>query len=607
MTLKPARLQWSEAGALFSPDYGDIYFQPGQGHEESDYVFLQGNRLAERFLSASSFRIAELGFGSGLNFLLTARLWQDHARSFAHLTYAAIEKHPIARDDLSRIFSHWPDLAPFADALLAQYPPFLEGFHVLRFLNGRIRLVLMLGDVADVLPQVSGVFDAWYLDGFSPAKNPKMWDEVLFPQIFARTVPGGTLATFSAAGAVRRGLADAGLTVEKTVGFGTKRDMTVAQKPATGTSTSYPAAVTVLGAGIAGVSAARALAERGCHVTVIDKHASFAMETSGNPAAVVYPKMTADPSPASMFYQHSFLFARSMVKSLASSVWQECGVLHLAPSAEKEQRHEKLSLQDWPADYLSFADTPWGRALLQPMAGYLSPVVLCQALLDHPNISCRFGAAIDQRPEEGPVVIALGMGSAGFADTAWLPLRPMRGQVTTLRANDASRAKITSVVCHDGYITPEKDGLHYIGATFQKEPLDMSTARAEDDLENLRKLDTHMPGLGFSASDIVASRAGYRATTPDKLPLVGRLPDYNAFVEGYAGLRLDANADGAGGYRENVYLATGFGAHGMIGAPLAGEIVTSLICGDPLPVPHDLMQHLIPERFILRALKRRGI
>ena len=205
MALKPARLQWAENDTIENPDFGDVYFQRGQGMAEKRHVFLEGNRLPVRFAAPPGdiFHIAELGFGSGLNFLLTAQLWRAVAPPQARLVYVAVEKHPILKEDLVRLYAAWPELAEDAAAVLAQYPPLIEGFHHIHAADRRVRLMLAFGDVADVLPEVSGAFDAWYLDGFTPAKNPAMWSENLYPLIAARTKPGGTAATFSVAFSLR--------------------------------------------------------------------------------------------------------------------------------------------------------------------------------------------------------------------------------------------------------------------------------------------------------------------------------------------------------------------------------------------------------------------
>jgi tRNA 5-methylaminomethyl-2-thiouridine biosynthesis bifunctional protein len=586
LTLNPARLQWSPDGSLTSADFGDIYFQPGRGVDESRYVFLQRNRLEERFPAADAFRIAELGFGTGLNFLLTAALWRKTAPEGARLFYASVERHPIEKKDLAKIYAAWPELKPFTDEILRQYPPMVVGFHHLHFSG--IHLMLLFGDVAEVLPDLGGAFDAWYLDGFAPAKNPAMWEEKLFPLIAARTAPGGTLATFSSAGAVRRGLAGAGFSVEKVEGFGTKREMTVASFPPFPPPASKgkkEKEITVLGAGLAGCSAAYALANKGWRVTVIDRQAAAAQETSGNPAGILYPKLTVDASPMGLFHQHGFCYTRALLEKMRLPSWNPCGVLRLDLDDEDAARTKALIEKNgWPEDFAWIAE----GGLLHETAGYLSPPEFCRALLDHPGIETVYSKNVDALPE-GPVVIALGNGSAKFPQMEWLPLQSLRGQVSYLAATPESR-KMKTVVCHDGFITPAIDGVHVAGATFQKEAVGDLSLRAEDHAENLAKLKKNLPD--FDAHEVTGGRAGYRATTPDKLPLIGACPDHAAFMQ-----REEK-------YIGNLYVSTGFGAHGLSGAPLAGEIVACLLSGDPLPVPGSLMPYLRPERFILRDLKR---
>jgi tRNA 5-methylaminomethyl-2-thiouridine biosynthesis bifunctional protein len=194
-----------------------------------------------------------------------------------------------------------------------------------------------------------------------------------------------------------------------------------------------------------------------------------------------------------------------------------------------------------------------------------------------------------------------------FAQTEWLPLQSLRGQVTALKTTAESTA-LDKVVCHDGYITPAIDGLHYIGATFQKEGPGDADVRDEDDAENIEKLNRWLPQLKLSASQIAGNRAGYRATTPDKLPMIGPAPDYEAFRENYAGLRTGKQVTTvAPPVIGGLYISTGFGAHGLSGAPLAGDIVAAMISEEPLPIPQDLLAHVMPERFIFRGLKRKTI
>ncbi len=597
MALKPANVQWSEDGTLTSLDFGDVYFQRKRGLGESRYVFIEKNRLEERLTAQKngSFHIAELGFGTGLNFLLTAELFSKIAKPDARLVYVSIEKHPIRKEELERIHAYFAELAPFSAALQQQYPPLIEGFHRLSFLNGRISLLLAFGDVAEVLPQMSGTFDCWYLDGFMPAKNPGMWGDDLYRLIYERTKQGGTLSTFSAVGDLRRGLKACGFEVKREKGYAYKYHMTVAKKPAVDEETApHTKRALVAGAGIAGCSVAYALALRGYAVTIVDRFPRAAASTSGNPVGIVYPKLTVDTSPLGMYHSHAFCFTRNLLQNIGLPSWRPCGVLHLDMNDEDRQRTKNLvERQQYPEDFVQRVQ----EGLFQPTAGYLSPPEFCNRLLQHPNITPVFESEMEDYFHDfinDTVIIAQGFDSTMHAETTWMPLETLRGQMSYLKETKAS-ANLKMVVCHDGYITPSVSGMHYIGATFSKEQPSSPVLREEDHDENVGKLCKALPQFGFRREDVTGGRTGYRTATPDKLPMIGPCPDYDAFMK-----RENA-------YLPNLYVTTGFGAHGMTGAPLAGEILACLIAGEPLPVPQALYDHLKPERFILRDIKRKKI
>lgn len=213
-----AAIAWREGGLPVSTRFDDPYFSLQNGLAETRHVFLAGNRLPERF--RDGFRIAELGFGTGLNLLATVIAWQA-AGGQGRLCFTSFEAFPMAAPDIARALAAFPEAqvvaAPFLDAWAA-------GRTV--FELGGVRAEVILGDARDTLPVWTGMADAWFLDGFSPAKNPELWSEPLMAEVARHTAPGGTFATYTAAGFVRRGLQAAGFQVERRPGHGTKRHMT---------------------------------------------------------------------------------------------------------------------------------------------------------------------------------------------------------------------------------------------------------------------------------------------------------------------------------------------------------------------------------------------
>ena len=210
-----AELFFDERNVPISSHFDDPYFSFHNGLEESRYVFLQGNQLPERLVDG--FQIAEIGFGTGLNFFALMQAWQGKGQ----IKFTSFEAFPVSPDDREKALAHFPELGE----LVAE---FHAGFDGAFFENSKVKLEVILGDVNSTLPNWTGKADAWFLDGFSPAKNPEAWNFDLIQAVGSHTANGGTVATFSAAGHVRKALSAAGFDVTKRKGFGHKRHMTVA-------------------------------------------------------------------------------------------------------------------------------------------------------------------------------------------------------------------------------------------------------------------------------------------------------------------------------------------------------------------------------------------
>jgi len=220
-----AILEWRD-GLPYSPAFDDVYFSSDNGLLETEYVFIQGNALTSRWqlLASNTFTILETGFGTGLNFLCACKAWLEYAPAHAVLYFTSVEKFPLSSPDMHKALLHWQTLQAIADELLAHYDTLLDTGTVSLF-NDRIRLQVLFGDATASLSGLNIQADAWFLDGFAPAKNPEMWQPALFEQMARLSCPGTTLATFTSAGIVKRGLKAAGFTVIKKPGFGRKREM----------------------------------------------------------------------------------------------------------------------------------------------------------------------------------------------------------------------------------------------------------------------------------------------------------------------------------------------------------------------------------------------
>ncbi|EMC9459885.1 bifunctional tRNA (5-methylaminomethyl-2-thiouridine)(34)-methyltransferase MnmD/FAD-dependent 5-carboxymethylaminomethyl-2-thiouridine(34) oxidoreductase MnmC [Pseudomonas aeruginosa] len=644
-----AQLDWDENGQPLSRAFGDVYFSRHSGLNETRHVFLATNRLAERFAALGDGEvlcIGETGFGTGLNFLCAWQLFERVAPAGARLEFVSVEKFPLAAADLRRALALWPELAPWSEALLGQYLAVHPGFQRLAFAGGRVGLTLLLGDALECLPQLDARVDAWFLDGFAPAKNPDMWSPVLFAELARLSAPQATLGTFTSAGFVRRGLVEAGFAMQRVPGYGQKREMlsgTYQGPPANAGKPWYarPAphagrrAALVVGGGLAGCASAASLAARGWQVTLIERHPGLAREASGNPQGVLYLKLSAHGTPLSRLVLSGFGHTRRLLERLRRGHdWDACGVLQLAFDAKEAQRQAQLAaafpadmlhgLEREQAERLAGVALPAG-GLFYPEAGWVHPPALCQALAATPGITLLSGRAVRLRREgddwcayagdeclaRAPLaILATAADIRDFPPAAELPLKRIRGQVTRLPATPQSRA-LRTVVCAEGYVAPPRGDEHTLGASFDFKSEDLAPTLAEHqgNLELLREISPDLlQRLG--ADDLplerLEGRAAFRCTSPDYLPLVGPLAERAAFDEVYAVLARDARQvpERACPWLPGLYLNSGHGSRGLISAPLSGELLAAWICGEPLPLPRAVAEACHPNRFLLRDLVR---
>lgn len=349
----------------------------------------------------------------------------------------------------------------------------------------------------------------------------------------------------------------------------------------------------IIGAGIAGASIARQFAVRGMSVTVFERELP-ASGGSGNPVAVVRPEPGGEENPIAEFSARGLDWLRRWLVQYGGSVPHDfCGVFRIA---RDQRRHDKLKkhASTRPAEEItevsgSDAQTlcglpPAGPGFFLPQAGWIDPVALVHACLDHPRILLRANVAVTHldTAEGNRHVLHLSGGEQIFADvvviaTAYatrlspLPLAVdrARGQLSVIPAH--SDRILRAIICRDGYVTPAIHGLHTIGATIQYDD-DDPAARASDDLENFQRLQRLVPGFADEPAALRSGRVAWRATTQDRLPLVGRIA-------------------------EGLYVSTGHGSRGITCAPLCAELLVAEWCGETLPMPRDWLQRLNPLRF----------
>ncbi|CAM3157542.1 bifunctional tRNA (5-methylaminomethyl-2-thiouridine)(34)-methyltransferase MnmD/FAD-dependent 5-carboxymethylaminomethyl-2-thiouridine(34) oxidoreductase MnmC [Pseudomonas floridensis] len=650
-----AQIDWDDQGNPHSRTFSDVYFSTESGLDETRHVFLVQNDLRRRFTDLAEdgrLIIGETGFGTGLNFLCAWQLFDECARPGARLHFISVEKFPLSRTDLQRALALWPELAQFAEPLLAQYVAVHEGFQRLVFDQGRITLTLLIGDALDMLPQLDGQIDAWFLDGFAPAKNPEMWTPELFAELARLSTTDTTIGTFTSTGWVRRALNAAGFKMKRVPGIGHKWEVLrgtfiawpedAPPAPVAKPWFARPPVVQgermalVIGAGLAGCATAESLANRGWQVSLLERHAAPAQEASGNPQGVLYLKLSAHGTALSQLILSGFGHTRRLLERLQRGIdWDGCGVLQLTFD-DKEARRQAQLADAFPESLLHLLDRPAAEAhsgielasggLFYPEGGWVNPPALCDLQARHPNIRLiGHQEALQLRQVDGqwqawdnerlidsaPVVVLAGAADIKqFAQSADLPLKRIRGQITRLPETPASKA-LSTVVCAEGYVAPARLGEHTLGASFDFNSTDL-TPNVTDHLGNLQMLEEISHDLverlqtNQLPPEQLQGRAAFRCTSPDYLPIVGPLADRQAFLDAFAALAKDARQvpDVACPWLDGLYINSGHGSRGLITAPLSAELLAAWLDNEPLPLPRSVAEACHPNRFALRGLIR---
>ncbi|TMH41475.1 MAG: bifunctional tRNA (5-methylaminomethyl-2-thiouridine)(34)-methyltransferase MnmD/FAD-dependent 5-carboxymethylaminomethyl-2-thiouridine(34) oxidoreductase MnmC [Betaproteobacteria bacterium] len=570
-------------GTPYSAAYGDVYHSADGGPAQAQHVFLAGNELPARWARRERYVILETGFGFGLNFLVTWRAWKDDPNRCRRLHYVAVEKHPFALADLRALHERYPELKEEATALHAVWPLLVSGVHRLEL--GDVVLTLFFADIA-VLRDLRASADAIYLDGFAPANNPEMWTPQMMRALSRLAAPGATLATWSVAAPVREALQATGFAVEKRPGFGGKREMLIGRKKNGDSHHFSPAtrSAVVIGAGVAGAAVCERLCARGWEVELYERHAEPAQEASGNLAGAFHPVLTPDDSIFARLTRAAFLYALPYWERLPGVEYDRCGVLQLARN-DKEIASQRAAVAGLPADYAQLvsreeasehAGVPVAApGLWFPQGGWIKPRTLVRAQLEAcgTRLHRRFSTTAEQLPRAPVVVLANASEAPKLCAVPHLRLRRVRGQLTYVPEDALEPPHV--VVLRGGMVLPPIDGVCVAGATYDLED-PQSALREEDHAGNLERLRDI---LGVELRAQVDGRVAFRAVTPDRLPVVGKLAD-------------------------GVYGAFAYGSRGLVWAALAAELIAAEVEGEPLPLASALASAMDPGRFKRRAVSR---
>ena len=658
-TVQHAEIHFNQDSTPVSNQFDDVYFSNQDGLAETDYVFLHGNQLWDRWLSHNEahFVIAETGFGTGLNFFAVTTLFREFRQKHVNLplkrlNFISFEKYPLNLSTLSQAHLAYPQFSPLSAPLQRYWPQPIQGCHRLHF--AETTLDLWLGDVAENLPQLGDYMnervDAWFLDGFAPSKNPEMWNAELYNLMFRFTKPNGTFATFTAASAVRKGLESAGFAITKRKGFGKKRECLSGKKTQSkSTALSAPwylaqsaqmekQDIAIIGGGIASLCAAISLVKRGAQVTIYCEDETLALNASGNKQGAFYPQLSDDNALTIAFYLHAFSYGKQLLDWAASQgiefEHEFCGVALCAYSEKSAVKLEKISKLGLPNEIFQMLD----REQLSEKVGlplncegawiqqgaWLAPRQFVQntfAFLEKQGVKIKTSqkiTALSQQEKSWElentqgrkychevIILANGYKITNFVQTEKLPLYPIRGQVSQIPTSD-NLLKLKSVLCYDGYLTPadQLKTSHCIGASHVRDNSDRVFSE-EEQRDNQQKLQQNIAQDWTKDVDTSGNlaRVGIRCSVRDLAPMVGNVPNFTQQKEDYHNLfnlcRRKQPIQSAANF-PNLFLIAALGSRGLTSAPLLGETLASLIYSEPLPMSENILHNLSANRTWVR-------
>ena len=559
---------------------------------ECNHVFIKGNNLNERFEKLgenSKFYIGEIGFGIGINFLTTCKSWLNHTKQNQVLEFYSFDKYLFRLSDFKKLNVSCPDLKEYISELELSYPRNIQGVQKISLFDGRIILNLIIGEIDSTQEYIKlmNKVDAWFLDGFSPSKNPDLWSKKLFKCIHKSCHEKTTFSTYTSSGLVKNNLTESGFTHNREEGFSEKRHMlkgTVDTQLKKNTSNTK---VAVIGSGIAGCILSYTLAKKGIEVDLYEKSDNICSGASSHELLVTYPRLSAHDTSFGSFTLHSYIFATNFYKRLKTDAWKRTGVIILNHDAASEKRQSSLLEKRADGEIYRFIDPDEAsdisgidikfNGLIYEDAGYILPEEMCKFLIESPKINVFTSSRIKnitknresinlniekQEFEYQNVCLCTGSDTTEIFDIDGIGIK--RGQVTHIESLD-SVSKIKLPICAKGYISPRVNNIHLVGSSYSdSEDTDLSEDEHLYNLNNLKLvIDEEM--------NVVSGQTGHRAVSKDHMPVVGK--------------------------KNGIYINTCHGSRASVTAPISAEIIANMIVGEAPPLMGRELESLSPERF----------
>lgn len=598
-------------GAAFNPFFGDVYASRDGAFEQSRFVFLEGNNLPTRWQGKEQFVILENGFGLGTNFLSTLKAWREDKARCKRLYYVAIEAFPPSPEQILEFAD--PHLKDFAIELASKWSLTVPGVWQLVFDERSVVLTIYFMDVLKASKVLSLGFDALFLDGFSPSKNPEMWDSKVLKNLSKYARKNSTLSTWCVAGKVKKSLEESGFKIQKFAGFGHKKHMLKGkfepkfshfrQHFAIESSSVPPKKVLVVGAGLSGAAVSKEFARRGVNIEIIDANRIPASGASAIRWGIAHTQYATDDNLLFRLTRAGFRFLKESLKEEKFGDLP-CGLVQIAKDEEQYQKWiynfeqslpfeipesfiHLINKQDaareigllpargglWHSDAGSIAVSQWTRYRIEKYANRLTLNTRVNQIKRIGNFWVAFDENNSPITETDVVVLCNAYEAQQFCPYP-LGLARVLGRLSLVY--DDSLKNLNRAVFGPGYAIHSIDGWSAIGATFEEENGRLTSEEAHK--RNRSHLGNMIPEL--SEVGVKGFYEGYRVVSADRLPLIG-----------------EAKTESNDYDLKGLYLATAMGSRGLIFSELAARIICAQCFGEPTCVESDLIRALSPSRF----------
>ncbi len=589
----PNLFPYFDNGNLVSKKFDDIFFSKDNGFNESLYTFFKSIKLEEDLINKNGLVIAETGFGTGLN-LLTLMYLKEKLNSRCSIDFLSFEKYPLEKDIVSKAHEKFKNLSKYSKILLSKWPKRWPGIHSFFLDKYNISVQIHYGDIETTLPDLNFFANVWFLDGFSPSKNHKMWSEKLFIEISRLSASKAKLATFSSARIVKERLIKNSFLVKKQKGFSKKREMISAiYKPKINFVSKQYNEIIIIGGGIAGASIAYQLSLQNKKHIVLEKD-KIASKASGNPAGIIVPFLTVNDTIASKLSVSCLADTRNLIEG--KNFLSHEGVVTLDYPERLNIRNKKLRLMNLPKDLgeyfdyknlkmISGIDSNLG-GIFHESGAVIHPKKYCEFLLQNSEVKqytniikisgrCGEWNIIDQNGNQffgDHIVLCNGYELLNLTEKLNINLKQMQmtsGQITYLNQSNVFK-NLKIALNFGGYITPQINGKNILGASFDR--LIDNNVTIKRHKYNLNILPNVLKPLNMNFNNL-KGRTSIRLATSDRLPLAGELiPGLSVF--------------------------SALGSRGLTHASLLSKLVVNNITRRPMILNNRIIESIDPKRIL---------